>query len=78
MRVILVVYLQLVRLLTFQARHFQVFSGVIVTFLLVVDPLFFRPSCLQKNTPFCWSSQKILRCNSIMTFNVTKKIYISQ
>jgi hypothetical protein len=43
------IYLQVVMLPTFQARHFQVFSGMILALILIVDPMFFRSFCSQKN-----------------------------
>jgi hypothetical protein len=41
-------YLQLVGLPTFQARHFHVFSGMIVALILIVDHMFFGQFCSQK------------------------------
>jgi hypothetical protein len=40
MHVIHAAYLQLVRLPMFQARHFQVLSGMIVALMLLTDPMF--------------------------------------
>jgi hypothetical protein len=37
---------------TFQARHFQVFLGMIVALILTVDPKFFKSFCSQKTLSF--------------------------
>jgi hypothetical protein len=50
--------------LPIQVRHFQVFLGMIVALILIVDPMFFRPICSQKYT--FWLLHNFLCYNSIL------------
>jgi hypothetical protein len=62
-------------LLAFQARHFQVFSGLIVALYYIVDPICFSDLFVHINILFLLAISEFLRYHSII-IEMSRKLFL--